>query len=299
MRIAVTGSSGLIGTALRQRLQSSGHEIVRIVRRDPGPGEIRWDPAACIIDTDALAGIDAVVNLAGAGIGNKRWTDAYKREIRESRTKSTNLIAEAIASVDDGPRVLLSASGVHYYGDRGGEDVDESSTPGTGYLPEVVQAWEASTATAAAAGVRVVVMRNGVVLSALGGALKEQLWLFKLGLGGRVGGGHQWQSWITIDDEVAAIEHLLAADVTGPVNMVSPNPVTNRDFAGTLARVLKRPAFLPIPAWGPKLVFGSELVETLLLQSQKARPGVLLDSGFRFAHEHLEPGLRAVLDRPL
>lgn len=298
MRVAITGSTGLIGTALRRHLTAAGHSVVPVVRGTPGAGEIGWDPAAGRIDAGELAGVDAVVHLSGAGIGDRRWTDAYKREILESRTRSTNLIAEAIAAVDDGPRILLSGSAIGFYGDRGDEELDETSPAGSGFLPEVVQAWEASTATAAAAGVRVALLRTGIVLSPDGGALKKQLPLFKLGLGGRFGDGSQWQSWVSITDEVRAIEHLLTSEVRGPVNLTAPAPVTNREFTRVLAEVLHRPAFVPIPAFGPKLALGGELAESLLFDSQRIHPRVLLGDGFRFEHADLETALRALLGRP-
>ncbi|TVR22204.1 MAG: TIGR01777 family protein [Ilumatobacter sp.] len=297
MRVAITGSSGLIGTALRARLEGAGHTVVPVVRRAAAPGEIAWDPAAGTIDHAALSDVDAVVHLAGAGIGDKRWTDAYKQEILESRTRSTTLMAETMASLDHGPRVLLSASGIGVYGDRGDEELDETSEHGSGFLPDVCIAWEAGTTAAEAAGIRVAHLRTGIVLSPEGGALKKQLPLFKLGLGGRFGAGSQWQSWISIDDEVGAIEHLLTSEVTGPVNLTAPAPVTNADFASTLASVLKRPAFLPIPKFGPKALLGGELAETLLFEGQKVLPQVLQHDGYVFQHSDLETALRALLGR--
>jgi uncharacterized protein len=297
MRIAITGSSGLIGTALRERLTRSGHEIVRVVRRSAGAGEIEWDPDAGRLDPASLAGLDAVVHLAGAGIGDKRWTDSYKREIRESRVRSTCLLSEAIAACETGPAVLLSASGVGIYGARGDEDIDETSSLGDDFLAQVCRDWEAGTGMAAAAGTRVALLRTGIVLSPAGGALKKQLPLFKIGLGGRFGDGTQWQSWISIDDHVGAIEHLLSSDVSGPVNLTAPRPVTNAEFAKVLAGVLRRPSFLPVPSFGPKLLLGSELTESLLLTGQKVHPGVLMGDGYAFTHPDLETALRALLHR--
>jgi uncharacterized protein len=297
MRIAITGSTGLIGTALRARLESSGHTVVPVVRRAAAAGEIAWDPAAGTIDAAGLGDVDAVVHLAGAGIGDRRWSDDYKREILESRTRTTSLLAETMADLHDGPSVLLSGSAIGIYGDRGDEVLDESSSPGTGFLAEVCVAWERATAAAEAAGRRVVHLRTGIVLTPDGGALKKQLPLFRLGLGGKFGSGRQWQSWITLHDEVAAIEHLLTSEVVGPVNLTAPEPVTNRDFANTLARVLKRPSFLPIPSFGPKLLLGGELAESLLFDGQRVLPTALRDDGFAFAHGDLEPALRALLDR--
>jgi uncharacterized protein (TIGR01777 family) len=297
MRVAITGSSGLIGSALKSQLSGSGHEVLAVVRRTAGPDEIEWDPAAGTIAPGALDGVDAVIHLAGAGIGDKRWTDDYKRQIRESRTRSTNLISEAIAATVDGPRVMLSASGVGFYGDRGDESLDESSSLGTGFLAEICRDWEASTAMASASGCRVAMLRTGIVLSPDGGALKKQLPLFKLGLGGRFGSGKQWQSWISITDEVGAIEHLLTSEVSGPVNLTAPAPVTSAEFASTLGKVLKRPAKLPVPSFGPKLLLGGELTESLLLSGQRALPKVLTADGYTFAHPDLESALRALLGK--
>lgn len=297
MRVAVTGSSGLVGTALRRRLEHSGHTVVPVVRRAAGPGEIAYDPNARTIDTDALRGVDAVVHLAGAGIGDKRWTDDYKRTILESRTVTTGLVSEALARLDDGPRVLLSASGINYYDDRGDTELDETASPGSGFLAEVCLAWEAATVAASEAGVRVAHLRSGIVLSPEGGALRKQLPLFRFGLGGKFGRGDQWQSWISIEDEVGAIEHLLTSEVSGPVNLTAPHPVTNAEFAQTLARVLSRPAFLPIPKFGPKLLLGAEAAETLLFEGLRVVPGVLRRDGYQFVHPELEPALRALLGR--
>ncbi len=297
MRIAITGASGLIGNALRARLVSHQHDVVPLVRRTATRGEIAWDPQRGELDPAALAGVDAVVNLAGAGIAGHRWTDSYKREILDSRTLSTRLISQAIASADDGPRVLLSGSGVDFYGDQGEEMVDESSPVGTGFLAGVCAEWEASTAPAEAAGVRVAHLRTSMVLSAKGGALRKMLPLYKLGLGGRTGSGKQWMSWISIDDEVGAIEHLLTSDISGPVNFASPNPVTNAEFARALGHVLNRPAILPLPPLAPKLVLGSELVDTLLVEGKRVMPRVLEGDGYAFTHPTLEGALRAVLGR--
>lgn len=297
MRVAITGSTGLIGTALLARLATSGHDVVPVVRGEDRPGTIRWDPAAGELDPAALDGIDVVVHLAGAGIGDRRWTDDYKRTIRESRTRGTNLISEAITANADGPKVLLSGSAIGIYGDRGDEVLDETSAHGTGFLASVCEDWEASTRVAEAAGVRVAHLRTGIVLSPQGGALKKQLPLFKLGLGGRFGSGRQWQSWITIDDEVRAIEHLLTTDVAGPVNLTAPTPVRNAEFASTLAGALRRPALLPVPKFGPALLLGGELADNLLYQGQQVLPNVLTTSGFEFGDPDLESALRRLLDR--
>jgi uncharacterized protein len=297
MRVGITGSSGLIGIALSARLSQQGHDVVPVVRREATRGEIAWDPELGTLEPADLTGIDAVVNLAGAGIAGRRWTDSYKRQILDSRTRATTLISQAIATADNGPRVLLSGSGIDFYGDQGNATVDESSAAGTGFLAEVCSAWEGSTAAAEAAGARVVHLRTSMVLSAKGGALRKMLPLYKLGLGGRAGNGRQWVSWISIDDEVGAIEHLLNSEASGPVNLASPHPVTNADFARTLGHVLKRPAFVPLPAFAPKLVLGRELVDTLLLEGKRVAPCVLEADGYAFTHPTLEAALRAVLDR--
>jgi uncharacterized protein (TIGR01777 family) len=297
VRIVISGSSGLVGTALVQQLRHDGHDVVRLVRGDGAPAAdaVPWDPARGRLDPAALEGADAVVNLSGAGIGDHRWTEAYKRTLAESRTRPTNLLAEAIAARADGPRVLLSASGVHFYGDRGDEVLDEASTPGSGFLPALVRDWEASTATAEAAGARVVHLRSGVVLTPDGGALRRMLPLFKLGVGGRFGSGRQWMSWISLADEVRAIIHLLRSERAGPVNLTAPHPVRNAELASTLGAALRRPAIVPVPKFGPRLVLGSELADTLLFQSQRVLPGVLTDDGFQFTHADLRGALDGLL----
>jgi uncharacterized protein (TIGR01777 family) len=298
MRIAITGSTGLIGSALRPHLESLGHEVIRIVRGVPTGTDISWSPAERRIDTHALDGVDAVIHLAGAGIGDKRWSDEWKRELLESRTKGTSLISEAIASAENGPTVLLSGSAIGIYGARGDEELDERSTPGEGFLADVCVQWEQATGMAEAAGARVVHLRTGIVLSAKGGALKKQLPLFKFGLGGKMGSGAQWQSWISIDDEVAAITHLLTAEASGAVNLTAPTPVTNAEFTDTLGEVLHRPTFLPIPKFGPKLLLGGELADNLLFTGQKVLPRVLeADAGFTFQHPDLATALHALLGK--
>ena len=295
MRIAITGASGLIGAALSRRLKEDGHDVVPVVRRAPGDNEIGWSVADNRIDDGAFDGIDAVVHLAGAGIGDHRWTDAYKREILESRTVGTALVANAITAATDGPKVLLSSSAIGYYGESTDATFDEQSPVGTGFLAEVCEAWEMAAAPATTDEVRVAFLRTGIVLSAEGGALKKQLPLFKFGLGGKMGSGNQWQSWIHIDDEVAAIVHLLTSAVGGPVNLTAPNPVTNAEFTDTLGDVLGRPTFLPIPKFGPKLVLGGELADNLLFSGQKVVPTVLEQDGFTFSHPTLDGALRDLL----
>jgi uncharacterized protein (TIGR01777 family) len=295
MRIGITGASGLIGSAVATHLRDRAHTVVPFVRRPANPGEISWDPGEGRLDPAALRDLDAVINLAGAGIGDHRWTDEYKRQIIDSRVRGTELIATALAA-GAGPRALLNASAIGYYG-NGEETVDETAPPGDDFLAGVVTQWEAETAPAEQAGIRVVRLRSGVVLSTKGGALEPMLRLFKLGLGGRFGNGRQWMSWISIDDEVAAIEHLLSSDVHGPVNLTAPNPCRNADFAKTLAAVLKRPAVLPVPEFAPKLLLGSERAEALLFGGQRVEPRVLTTDGYTFTHTELEPALRALLGR--
>jgi uncharacterized protein (TIGR01777 family) len=295
MKIAITGASGLIGRALTRSLRQRGHTVVPVVRRPPREGEIGWDPEGDGIDPAQLRGIDAVVNLAGAGIGDHRWTDEYKQRIRDSRVRGTTVIADAMAAAG-GPGVLLNASAVGFYGNTE-QTVDETAPAGDDFLAGVVEAWEAATEPAARAGARVVRLRSGIVLSADGGALKPMLRIFKLGLGGRFGNGRQWMSWISIDDEVAAIEHLLTSAVSGPVNLTAPNPCRNADFAKTLARVLGRPSIVTVPEFGPELLLGRERAEALLFGGQRVLPNVLTSDGFAFRHSELEPALRAVLGR--
>ncbi len=299
MQVGITGASGLIGTALTERLRATGHVITPLVRHTPAPGEIGWNPSAGELDPADLAPLDAIVHLAGAGIGDHRWTDEYKQTLLRSRVDTTSLLARSIAELgEDGPNVLLSGSAIGFYGARGDEVVDEESVSGDGFLAEICRAWEASTAPAEAAGVRVAHLRTGIVLSADGGALAKMLPLFKIGAGGRFGSGEQWMSWISITDEVRAIEHLLTADVEGPVNLTAPNPVRNREFADTLGDVLNRPTFLPVPRFGPKLLLGAELADALLFDGQRVRSGVLGgDDGFSFSHPDLTTALRAMLDR--
>jgi uncharacterized protein len=298
MNIVISGASGLIGTPLVAHLRAKGHEVVRLVRRDPSAGEAFWDPRAGVLDPAVLEGVDAVIHLSGAGIGDKRWTDAYKREVLESRTLSTSLIARTIAGIERKPRVLLSGSAIGIYGARDDEALTEHSTHGSGFLADVCEQWEAAAAPAREAGVRTVFLRTGIVLSPNGGALKKLLAVFKLGIGGRFGNGKQWQSWISLDDEIGAIEFLLDADVSGPVNLTAPTPVTNAEFTASLARVLKRPALLPIPSFGPKILLGSELADALLFTGQRVMPDVLTANGYTFTHPTLEGALRALLNKP-
>jgi uncharacterized protein (TIGR01777 family) len=267
------------------------------VRRAPARGEAQWDPKAGVLDPAILEGADAVIHLSGAGIGDKRWTDAYKREVLESRTLSTSLLARTIATLERKPRVFLSGSAIGIYGARDDEALTESSAHGTGFLADVCEQWEAAAAPASDAGVRTVFLRTGIVLSPQGGALKKLLAVFKIGIGGRFGSGKQWQSWISLDDELGAIEFLLDAPVSGPVNLTAPQPVTNAEFTRVLARAVKRPAVLPIPSFGPKLLLGAELADALLFTGQRVLPNVLTTNGYVFAHATLEDALRALLNK--
>lgn len=296
MRVAITGSSGLIGTALCHALERDGHTVVRVVREgDIGPGSVRWAPDRGDIDAEALEGLDGVVHLAGAGIGDKRWTEARKRTVLESRTKGTDLLARALASLDDKPPVLVSASAIGFYGDRGDEVLTEASSPGSGFLADVVVAWEGAAAPAEQAGIRVPRLRSGLVLSRRGGALGRMLPLFRLGLGGRLGSGDQWWSWITLADEVRVIRFLLEHEVTGPVNATGPAPVTNAAFTRALGAALHRPAILAVPRFAPKLVLGPELADELLFASQRVLPDVLTHAGFLHRHAELPQALAAVV----
>ncbi|MEJ6514156.1 MAG: TIGR01777 family oxidoreductase [Acidimicrobiia bacterium] len=297
MKIVISGASGLIGTQLVEQLQQHGHEVIRLVRRAAGTGEIMWDPTSGVLSASALEGTDAVIHLSGAGIGDKRWTTSYKREILESRTITTNLIATTIARMNRKPSVFLSGSAIGIYGPRGDEELNEVSTNGTSFLADVCEQWELAAKPAIDAGIRTVLLRTGIVLTTKGGALKKQLPLFQLGLGGKFGNGKQWQSWISIDDEVGAIEYLLTANMSGAVNLTAPNPVTNAEFTSTLARVVKRPAFLPIPPFAPKAILGGELADALLFTGQRVIPAALNASGYQFVHPTLEVALRALLKK--
>ncbi len=298
MKIAVTGSSGLVGSALVPHLAAGGHEVVRLVRsRTVRPGEIAWDPERGTIDSASLEGLGAVVHLAGESIADGRWTEAKKNRIRHSRVGSTRLLAATIAGLSRPPQVLVCASAVGYYGDRGDEPLREDSSPGADFLAGVCRAWEGAAEAAARKGVRVVHLRFGVILSPAGGALAKMLPPYRLGAGGPIGTGRQYVSWIALDDVLGAIDHALAAGtLRGPINTVSPHPVTSRDFSRVFGRVLHRPAILPMPAFAARLVFG-EMADALLLSSQRVDPARLLASGYRFLHPDLEPALRHLLGR--
>lgn len=302
MRVAITGSTGLIGTALRRSLERDGHDVVRVVRgTDGGPGTVRWDVDRGEIDAPGLEGLDAVVHLAGAPIGPKRWTEARKRDIRESRARGTALLAGALAACASPPPLLVSASGSDFYGDTGDAAATESTpagsarTSGGRFITEVVQAWEAATAAAEAAGIRVVHLRSSMVLDRSAGALAQMVPIFNLGIGGRVGSGRQWMSWISLTDEVRVIRFLLEAGLSGPVNATSPMPLTNAEFTKALGRVLHRPTVVPVPAFAPMVLYGRELVEALLLSSHRIVPTALLEAGFTFEDAELETALARAL----
>ena len=296
MDVAITGSSGLVGTALANALHARGDRVIPVVRGS-GLG-LRWDPMAGVIDGAGFEGIDAVVHLAGEGIGEKKWTDEQKRKIRDSRVRGTNLLAGALAGLTRPPGVFVSGSAIGWYGDRGDERLTESSGPGPAgdFLVDVCLAWEAATAAAADAGIRTVHVRTGIVLSADDGALARMLTPFKLGLGGRIGSGRQYMSWISLADEVGAILHALdTPGLAGPVNMTAPTPVTNAAFTATLGHALHRPTKLPTPLLPLKIVYGAELVQHLLLNGACVLPERLQSSGYVFAHPTLDAALTAIL----
>ncbi len=296
LRIAITGASGLIGAAVRSRLDPA-HTVIPLVRRAPGPGERRWDPLAGRLDPTVFSDVDVVVHLAGESIAGGRWSKSRLKAIRQSRAAGTATIVAGIEAASPRPRTLLSASAVGYYGDRGDTTVDESRGAGTGFLPEVAVEWERATDPLLAIGVRVVTTRFGIVLSPAGGALAKMLPPFRLGLGGRLGSGRQWMSWISVDDCAEAIGHLIGSSLAGPVNLVAPEPVTNAEFTRTLGRVLNRPTLIPIPAALLRAVVGG-LADEGLLASTRVVPTRLVGDGFRFRHPRLEDALRHVLGRP-
>jgi uncharacterized protein len=296
VRIAITGARGLIGSMLVPHLRAEGHQVVPIVRGRAALNEITWDPEAGVIDADALRGVDAVVHLAGAGVGDHRWSASYKGTILSSRVKGTTTLSEALSRLPQPPAVMVSASAVGFYGSRGDEILTEDSASGAGFLADVCRQWESATAPAASAGIRVVILRTGVVLSAAGGALKKQLPPFRLGLGARLGGGKQQFSWITRRDVVAAISLLTQHDaLSGAFNLTSPQPVSNAEFTRELGRALKRPAKLFVPETALRMVVGDEMTAEFLLASQRAVPERLLAAGFRFADAALPEALVTAL----
>jgi uncharacterized protein (TIGR01777 family) len=296
VKVVVTGASGLIGTALVSSLRSDGHDVVRLVRHAAtAPDEAHWDPAHRLLDPALLAGADAVVHLAGAGVGDKRWSEGYKKTILDSRVDSTSTIADAVAAMQTPPGVVVSASAVGYYGERGDEVLDESSSSGDGFLADVVRQWEAATAPAEQAGIRVVHARSGLVLSADAGVLGKTLPLFKVGLGGRLGNGRQWMPWIALPDEIAAIRFCIDSEsVAGAVNLCSPAPVRNSEYTHALGQAVHRPTLAPVPRFALRAALAGFADEGALV-SQRVVPRRLLDAGFGFGYTDLPAAFRALL----
>lgn len=299
MKVLVSGSTGLIGTALVAALSERGDDVLRLVRRQPtGSNEIYWDPTAGELDPRAVEGFDAVVHLAGAGIGDERWSESRRKLILHSRVDPTRLLAARLAAADAKPHVLISASAIGYYGDRA-ELVDESSRPPDppDFLSGVTAAWEEATGEAEVAGIRVALIRTGIVLSNQGGALGKLLVPFRTGFGGRLGSGETWWSWISLEDEIRAILFLIDNPVDGPVNLTSPNPVTNAELTKALGNVLNRPTFFPVPKFALNLILGEDLADALLFTSARVMPTKLQDAGFEFAHSEIRPALESILNR--
>ncbi|MEK6247203.1 MAG: TIGR01777 family oxidoreductase [Planctomycetales bacterium] len=297
MHIAVTGSSGLIGRRLVSHFQQRDYRVTRLVREDAGDSELLWEPAAGRLDCQSLVDCDAVVHLAGESLAEGRWSAEKKQQILKSRVESTRLLSRGLATLNNGPRIFISASAVGYYGDCGNQELDEQSPVGSNYLADVCRQWEAATETAKSAGIRVVNLRIGVVLAKEGGALKKMLTPFRLGLGGRIGNGRQYWSWIAIDDLISIIDYALVLDkIVGPVNAVAPHPATNRQFTKTLGRVLRRPTLFPLPAFMARSLLG-EMADALLLSSAQVLPRHLIDHGYGFQFGELEAALRHILSR--
>lgn len=297
MKVLLTGGSGLIGTALRASLAEDGHDVVSLVRRNPASSDERqWDPASGVLDVADVEGFDAVVHLAGAGIGDRRWSDDRKRLILDSRVDSTELLSQRLAEATQKPEVLISGSAIGFYGERS-EPVDESDGPATkpDFLSDVCVAWEGATAAAEHAGIRTVHIRTGIVLSKDGGALKKLLIPFRLGVGGRLGSGKTWWSWISLPDQVRAIKHLIDTPVSGAVNLVAPIPVPNSEITRALGSALRRPTLFPVPRFALTTILGAELAEALLFTSVRVLPTRLEETGFTFEHRTIKDALEAVL----
>ena len=297
MQIAITGSTGLVGAALVSFLTAGGHRVIRLVRKPPSGDDVQWDPTEGVRDLSRLEGVDAVIHLAGENIAAGRWTPQRKGEIRRSRVEGARRLSESLAKLSQRPKALVSASAIGFYGDRGDELLTEDSAPGMDFLARVCQEWEAATEPASRAGIRVVHLRFGMILSPMGGALRKMLLPFRLGAGGRMGSGTQYVGWIAIDDVIGVIHHAVCTEsLQGPVNAVSPAPVTNAEFTRVLARVLSRPAIFPMPAFAMRFAFG-EMADALLLASARVVPTRLQASGYRFRYPELEAALRRLLAR--
>ncbi|MGH3870643.1 MAG: TIGR01777 family oxidoreductase [Pseudonocardiaceae bacterium] len=296
MRVVIAGASGLIGTALVALLRQAGHDVLRLVRRRPGgPDERVWDPSAATMDTAALDGTDAVVNLCGSPMATGRWSGERKQAIRDSRIGPTEVLAAAVA--EHRVPVLVNASGVGYYGDTGDREVDETAPGGSGFLAEVCRDWEAATAAAERAGTRVVRVRTGLVISPSGGVMGQLKPLFAVGLGGRLGNGQQYMPWISLDDEVGAIRFALEhEELSGPVNLSGPEPVTNAEFTTAVGAAMQRPTLLVVPGFALRLARGAEMVDEMVLTGQRAVPGVLHEHGYPFQHPTLPAALAAALE---
>jgi len=299
LKILISGASGFIGSALADKLVSSGHRVIRLTRRPVTRGQdaISWNPRTGHLDPADLEGVEAVIHLAGEGIGDHRWTEAHKARVLDSRVRGTTLLAETIAGLTDPPKVMLSQSGAHYYGfESGDRPLTEDAPPGGGFLARVVEQWETATEPAERGGIRVVRTRSGVVLSPDGGALKKQLLPFKLGIGGKIGSGRQYFSWISLRDELEAMEFLLERDdISGPVNLVAPNALTNADFTRALGVALGRPTFMPVPSLAIKVLFGNEMSKEMIFGGQRLVPKRLVDAGFAFRDPEVEGALRSML----
>jgi hypothetical protein len=299
LNIVMAGSSGLVGGELKKFLLSAGHKVQTLVRRqaDGQRGEIHWDPEKRELDKALPEGVDAVIHLGGENIGSARWSKSRKEAIRQSRVQSTRFLAETLASLNTKPKVFIVSSAIGFYGDRGEEALTEESQPGKGFLPETCQEWESAADPARWANIRVVHVRTGIVLSLLGGALPKMLLPFRMGVGGIIGSGKQWMSWIALEDLVSIFNELLKRDdMSGPVNATAPGAVTNKEFTKVLGRVLKRPTIAPLPGFMVKLLFG-EMGQALLLEGQNVKPAKLISAGFKFAYPELEQALRSLLGR--
>jgi uncharacterized protein (TIGR01777 family) len=299
MKILISGSHGLVGTALTASLERDGQEVFRLVRGEARPSarEIQWHPNRGEIDRSALEHFDAVINLAGESIAEGRWTEEKKRRIRDSRVNGTKLLSDVLANLERRPQIFVCASAIGYYGDRGAEILTEESAPGNDFLAGVCVEWERATEAAAEQGIRVVNTRFGIILSADGGALRKMLAPFRLGIGGKVGSGKQWMSWIALDDVIDGIKSVLNNEaLRGPMNFVAPNPVTNAEFTKTLGKALSRPTIFPVPAFGARLVFG-EMADALLLSSQRVEPKRLKEAGYQFQYLNLEDALGHALSK--